>query len=247
MSEREQFSATTSIFCRLMQLVTILAAAFILYVVMADAEQQFPDFFRYHWSELTQDQANLVIISDTKTSILESLNIFANLTGMLVFIGLFRVFGRFASRPFQLRKAAQVVRFLGVMLLLKAVIDFLVLPTALYTLTFDNPAGSRALAFGFHPAQITYFLLGLGLIVAGHLTVSAAKNGMGFAGLGGSGESDPEFEDDVIEEAFDAAEPQPTEATEIAQTIEEDVTTEIVEEMADAASTAVPDAPLKID
>lgn len=232
MGNQTQFRMATSIFCRVMQLVTLAAIAFIAYVVYSHEVSE-----ELAWASfglLTQDQANLVIVSENKTKILSYLTILPWLTPLLVLLGIFRVFGRFASRPFRLDKAGQVVRFLGYMVVLKAILDFAQQPLTLIAMTYDNPPGQRALAIGFHPEFITYFLLGITLIVAGNLTRGAVvlgNDGGGYDAVLEEAEEELEDAQEELEEAFEELDEAKAEL-EAAETPEE--IEEALEEIAEA-------------
>ena len=175
MNQQLQFSAATSIFCRVMQLLTLGGMGFIGYLIATHTITQ--DMAWANFRFLSQDQANLVIVSDFKTQLLSYIMLAPIITPIFVLLGVFRVFGRFASRPFRLDKAGQVIRFLGMMVVLKALLDFAFQPVSMLIMTYDNPPGSRALAYNFHPEHLTYLLLGFALFTAGNLTRSAAVIG----------------------------------------------------------------------
>lgn len=165
-----------AIVCRVLQLLTIAAAAFVLYAVYYSFTQSFTP--QYVWADvslLSQDQANLVIVSDFKTDVLKGLRTVGMVTLLFVLLGVFRIFGVVANRPVNLQKAMKVIRFLGLMVMLKAFVDALVHPAILLTMTYDNPPGQRALAVNFDPQIITWFLLGIAVFVAGNAALSTVR------------------------------------------------------------------------
>ena len=188
-----------------MQLVTIACAGFMGYLVISNGVTD-----QFAWSSfglLSQDQANLVIVSDTKTQYLKYIELAARLTPILVLLGVFRIFGRLASRPFRVDKAAQVVRFTGYMAVLTALLDFAAQPAKVYAMTYDNPPGERVLAVDVNPDHFTFLLLGLALIIGGSLIVSAVRSG----GLEGAYD-DAEEEYEEAEEEYEEAEEELAEA-----------------------------------
>ena len=178
MFDKIELSAATSIICRLLQLLTLAAIGMLIYLgtsVQFDVTQA----IRPYQAALSQDQLNLIIYSDFKLDLLGKILVAAELTIIVVLLGAFRVFGRSASRPFNAVKSLRTIRFLGITFLIKAFLDFLVLPAMLYTLTFDNPAGQRAFTLSVNDRQISFFLVGLALIIAANILIYVLRTKTG--------------------------------------------------------------------
>lgn len=175
MSENVELSAASSIFCRVMQLAVLATLGLLIYIAYS-TEIDVVNAVRFYENTLTQDQRNLIIYSDFKMSLLKYLLMGFGLTVIVVLLGLFRVFGRCASRPFSAVKALRTVRFLGSMFILKALLDTLFRPSILYALTYDNPAGQRAFNLSIDDRQIIFGLVGIALITAANTLIAVLRS-----------------------------------------------------------------------
>lgn len=214
-----------------MQLVCLGAILFIGYLIYSIeiTEESAWSAFRF----LSQDQQNLVITSDFKTGLLQKVALVPQLTSLLILFGVFRVFGRFASRPFRLKKAGQVIRFLGSMFILAAILDFATRPTTSFIMTFDNPPGNRALDVTINPEHIVMLLLGIALFVAGNLTRSAAAASFSAAPVADLFEAEEDL-DEAYEELEEAESELAEAEEELAQAEAELTSAETEEEVAEA-------------
>lgn len=238
MEHQKQFSVATSIFCRLMQLACLAAILFIGYLIFSIEISREAAWSAFGF--LSQDQQNLVIASDFKTNLLKKVALAPQISALLILFGVFRVFGRFASRPFQLKKAGQVIRFLGTMIILAGLLDLATMPARSYIMTFDNPPGNRALDVTINPEHIVMFLLGIALFVAGNLTRSVAASsiavGSEFDLLEAEEDLDEAYEElEESEAELDEAEEELAEAeAELASAETEEEIAEAIEEIAEA-------------
>ena len=203
-----------------MQLVTLgVIGLFIYNCYLTGKSLQTMQFVTGYLSLLTQDQLNLIIESEEKSKLLRHAFALFSITTVFLLLGVFRVFGRLASRPFNLAKAMKTVRFLGLMFVFKAFFDFLDNPAMTYLWTYDNPPEFRAINFGVDIlsistlTQISIFLIGICLMFTGHLAVRSATRGIGIAGLAGSSLA--------VEEAYDEYEEAEEELAEAEAELEE--------------------------
>lgn len=223
MNEHIEFSLATSIFCRVMQVVTVAAIGLFVYHSYLTANSDTTvNTARIYLQYFSQEQRNVYFEADGQIGRVTLAYSLFSLSTALLLVGIFRLFGRLADRPFDFVNSLRVVRFLGVMFVLKAIIDFFENPTMSYLWMMDNSpeyrfsienfgldlVGIGSASVGFTTlTQLAIFLIGLSLVVAGNLAVSAVRRGALAAGALVEAEEDfAEAEEELHEAEEELAE-----------------------------------------
>ena len=128
-----------------------------------------------YWARLSDSSREVMVYSDLKKTLLVAIATIAFFAPHLVLVGAFRVFDAFRKgSPFR-QETVRSVRFLGTTILAYALSKIVSYTIIVLILTYDNPPGTKELSISFDGHTLVSLMIGLIIIVVGHILVEATK------------------------------------------------------------------------
>lgn len=128
-----------------------------------------------YWNRVSENARAVITYSPGKKLLLQALATLSYFSPVLILVGAFRVLGALRTgTPFR-RHAAQMIRFLGITIILYALSRLFMHTASVYAMTFDNPSGQKELSFAVDTNTLSVLLIGVIIFLIGHIHTYAVK------------------------------------------------------------------------